>query len=114
MKYDVQGGQEIGNSSQGRSLNKLYQNKVMPERKNLSSGSNDRSRSLNRFGRLLNFGRFRGRVLQRGNRFWLVNLGRMFVNFGRSSDFGLWFRLEEVTDSGGETTGNFRSFGFHL
>lgn len=86
----------------------------MPERKNLSSGCNDRSRSLDRLGRLLNLGRFRGNILQRGNRLRLVNLGRMFVHFGRSSDLSLWFGLEEVTDSGGETTANFQGFGFRL
>jgi len=68
-------GQEIGSSSQGRSLKKLCRNKVMQKGKNSSSGSHGRGRSLDR---LLNFGldRFRGRVLQRGNRLRLLDHGR--------------------------------------
>ena len=86
----------------------------MPERKNLSSGSNDRSRSLNRFDNLLDFGPFQDRVLQRRDRLRLLNLGRMFINFRRSSDLRLWLGPEEVTDSGGQTTANFQGFGFRF
>ena len=102
MKYDVQGGQEIGNSSRGRSLKLCQYTRIVPERKNLSSGSNDGSRSL------------RDSILQRGNPYCFLNLGRIFVNFGRSSDLGLWFGLEEVTNTGGETTANFLGFAFRL
>ena len=86
----------------------------MPERKNLSSGSNDRSRNLNRFGSLLNFGTFQDRVLQRSDCLRLLDLGRMFINFGGSSDLSLWLGPEEVTDTGGETTANFQSLSFRL
>lgn len=84
-------------------------------RTDLSSGSNDRSRSLNRFSSLLSFGRFRGRVVQWAYLLWLFNPGRMFINFGRSSKLSPCFvGPEEVADSGGETTANFRGFSFHL
>lgn len=85
----------------------------MPEWKNLCSGSNNRSRSLN-LGTLLSFGPFRSGVLQRANRMHRGNHGRIFVNFGRSMNFGLGFGLEEVTDTGGETTANFQGFDIRL
>ena len=96
---------------------KLCQYKVMQDRKNLSSGSNDRSLNLSSFGSLHNFGPVR-RVLQRGDRGRLVNLRRMFID---SESSGLGLRsvgpVEQVTDSGGDTTAKFhhfdiRRFGF--
>jgi hypothetical protein len=74
---------------------------VVPEkdhpRKYLSSSSNDRSRNLSRFDRLLNLGLrngFRGRVLQRSDWFGLIYLGGIFVNLGRSCNLRLGFGLE--------------------
>lgn len=73
------------------------------------SGSCHRSRG----GRSSTLG-FSRWVLKRSNRDRLIDLGWVLVDLGGGNDFAFGFALEEVTDTGRETTADLDTLGVLL
>jgi hypothetical protein len=76
----------------------------------LCSSSNDRDsrRSLNGLGLFDGSGSFcglriSGRVFEGCDCRWFFDLGWVLIDLGRSSDLSLGFRLEEITNTRGQT-----------